>query len=169
MVHRISWKTEPLESETRPVHPQYAAGFNVKFTNAFQFLLISQASLDAVIGQLKEPISINRFRPNIYVDGCELFAEDLWNQIKINETKFQGLTPLQEDATQGSEPTETMMKFRLAKALEVNTSTTQFKGQVYLGKMLVWENTDNGSNKVITVGDVVHVEKVFPSYADVAV
>ncbi|GKA53996.1 receptor-like protein 12 [Tanacetum coccineum] len=92
------------ESETRPIDPQYATRFNVKFTDAFQFLLISQVP------------TIN-----------------------------------QEDATQGSEPTETMMKFRSAKALEVNTSTTQYKG------------------RVINVGDAVHVEKVFPSYADVAV
>ncbi|GKC12749.1 mitochondrial amidoxime reducing component 2-like protein [Tanacetum coccineum] len=166
------------ESETRPIDPQYATGYNVKFTDAFQFLLISQASLDAVNEQLKEPVSINRFRPNIFVDGCEPFAEDLWKQIKINEMNFQGVmlcprckvpTINQEDATQGSEPTETMMKFRSAKALEVNTSTTQYKGRVYLGQMLVWENTDNGSDKVINVGDAVHVEKVFPSYADVAV
>lgn len=33
----------------------------------------------------------------------------------------------------------------------------------------MWESTDNGSKKVINVGDAVHVEKVLPSYADVAV
>ncbi|GJS70517.1 amidoxime reducing component [Tanacetum coccineum] len=131
-----------LESETRPVDSQYATGYNVKF-------------------------------PSIFLDGCEPFAEDLWKQIKINEMNFQGVmlcprckvpTINQEDAKQGSEPTETMMKFRSAKALEVNTSTTQYKGRVYLGQMLVWENTDNGSDKVINVGDAVHVEKLV-SYA----
>ncbi|GJY95287.1 hypothetical protein Tco_0511648 [Tanacetum coccineum] len=41
----------------------------------------------------------------------------------------------QEDVTQGSEPTETMMKFQSAKALEGT-------------------DAGNGSNKVINVGDV---------------
>ena len=33
-----------IESETRPVDAKYATGYNVKFTDAFQFLLISQVS-----------------------------------------------------------------------------------------------------------------------------
>ncbi|GKC95394.1 hypothetical protein Tco_1160836 [Tanacetum coccineum] len=28
---------------------------------------------------------------SIFVDGCEPFAEDLWKQIKSNETDFQGI------------------------------------------------------------------------------
>ncbi|KAD1716239.1 hypothetical protein E3N88_42408 [Mikania micrantha] len=164
------------ESETRPVDPHYASGFNVKFPDAFPFLLISEASLDAVNEQLKEPVSINRFRPNIFVDGCEPFAEDLWKQIKINELTFQGVmlcprckvpTINQEDGTQGSEPTETMMKFRSSKVLEVNTTTTQYKGQVYMGQMLVCSGDNMG--KIVSVGDMIEVQKVFPSYADVAV
>ncbi|KAK1412468.1 hypothetical protein QVD17_33747 [Tagetes erecta] len=164
------------DSETRPVNPKYATGFNVKFPDAFPFHLVSEASMDAVNEQLKEPVSINRFRPNIFVHGCESYAEDLWKQIKINKLTFQGVmlcprckvpTINQEDATQGSEPTETMMKFRSFKALEVDTSTTQYKGRVYLGQMLVCD--DDYKGKIVSVGDIIEVEKIFPSYADVAV
>lgn len=166
------------DSEVRHVDPLYAPGSIVKFTDAFPVHLISQASLDAVNEQLKEPVNINRFRPNIFVDGCVPFAEDLWKQIKINDSTFQGvmLCPRckvpsvnQEDATQGSEPTATMMKFRSAKVLEVDTTTTKYKGRVYLGQMLVCEDDVNSWRKIISVGDVIHVEKVFSSYADVAV
>ncbi|MFS7976507.1 putative molybdenum cofactor sulfurtransferase [Helianthus anomalus] len=165
------------ESETRPTDPKYATGFNVKFPDAFPYLLISEPSLDAVNEQLKEPVSINRFRPNIYVSGCQPFAEDLWKQIKINGLTFQGVmlcprckvpTINQEDGTQGNEPTKTMMKFRSSKVLEVDTTTTQFKGRVYLGQMLVCEDKTN-MGKIVSVGDIIEVEKVFPSYADVAV
>ncbi|KAJ0512922.1 putative molybdenum cofactor sulfurtransferase [Helianthus annuus] len=165
------------ESETRPTDPKYATGFNVKFPDAFPYLLISEPSLDAVNEQLKEPVSIYRFRPNIYVSGCEPFAEDLWKQIKINGLTFQGVmlcprckvpTINQEDGTQGNEPTKTMMKFRSSKVLEVDTTTTQFKGRVYLGQMLVCEDKTN-LGKIVSVGDIIDVEKVFPSYADVAV
>ncbi|KAI7748211.1 hypothetical protein M8C21_002920 [Ambrosia artemisiifolia] len=151
------------ESETRPTDPQYAFGFNVKFPDAFPYLLISEPSLDAVNEQLKEPVSINRFRPNIYVSGCEPFAEDLWKQIKINELTFQGvmLCPrtYYQSRTQGSEPTETMMKFRSSKALEVDTTTTQFKGRVYLGQMMVCEDKTN-KGKIVSVGDIIKVENV---------
>ncbi|XP_076935059.1 uncharacterized protein LOC143601558 [Bidens hawaiensis] len=166
------------ESETRPVDPHYATGFNVKFPDGFPFLLISEASLDAVNKQLKEPVKINRFRPNFLVNGCESFAEDLWKQIKINESTFQGVmlcprckvpTINQEDATRGSEPTETMMKFRSSEALEVDTSTTKYKGQPYLGQMLVCEDNKTNKGKIVSVGDVIEVERVFPSYANVAV
>ncbi|KAI3759963.1 hypothetical protein L1987_50350 [Smallanthus sonchifolius] len=164
------------ESETRPVDPHYATGYNVKFPDAFPYLLISEASLDAVNEQLKEPISINRFRPNIFVNGCSAFAEDLWKEIKINELTFQGImlcprckvpTINQEDGTLGTEPTVTMMKFRSSKALEVDTSTTKYKGQPYFGQMLVC--VDDNRGKIVSVGDTIKVEKVFPSYADVAV
>nr|GEW06064.1 mitochondrial amidoxime reducing component 2-like [Tanacetum cinerariifolium] len=76
-------------------------------------------------------------KASIFVDSYEPFTEDLWKHIKINETNFQGVmlclrckvsTNNQEDATQGGGPTETMMKFRSAKALELNTSTTRFNG-----------------------------------------
>ncbi|KAK9067766.1 hypothetical protein SSX86_011877 [Deinandra increscens subsp. villosa] len=166
------------ESETRAVDPHYATGFNVKFPDAFPFLLISEASLDAINEQLKEPVNINRFRPNLFVNGCESFAEDLWKQIKINQLTFRGImlcprckvpTVNQEDGTQGSEPTETMMKFRSSKVLEVDTTKTQYKGRVYLGQMLVCEDDNKWKNKIVSVGDVIEVEKVFPSYADVAV
>ncbi|KAI3805836.1 hypothetical protein L1987_21723 [Smallanthus sonchifolius] len=164
------------ESETRPVDPHYATGYNVKFPDAFPYLLISEASLDAVNEQLKEPVSINRFRPNIFINGCVSFAEDLWKEIKINELTFQGVmlcprckvpTINQEDGTRGTEPTVTMMKFRSSKALEVDTLTTKYKGQPYLGQMLVCEDDRRG--KIVSVGDTIKVEKVFPSYADVAV
>ncbi|KAF5785349.1 putative molybdenum cofactor sulfurtransferase [Helianthus annuus] len=166
------------ESETRPTDPHYATGFNVKFPDAFPYLLISEPSLDALNEQLKEPVSINRFRPNIFVSGCEPFAEDLWKQIKINELTFRGImlcprckvpTIDQEDATIGSEPRKTMMKFRSAEALEVNTATTKYKGQPYLGQMLVCEDHKTNKGKIVSVGDIIEVEKVFPSYADVAV
>ncbi|KAL8224675.1 hypothetical protein R6Q57_017232 [Mikania cordata] len=163
------------ESETRRVDPVYASGFNVKFPDSFPFLLISEASLDAVNQQLKEPVSINRFRPNMLVIGCDAFAEDLWKQIKINDLTFQGvkLCPRckipsinQEDATQGSEPTQSMIKFRSGKALEVNTTVSKIKESVvYLGQMLVCPEKD----KFVGVGDIIEVEKIFPSYADVPV
>ncbi|XVF34498.1 hypothetical protein REPUB_Repub18cG0063700 [Reevesia pubescens] len=78
-------------SETRPVDPVYAQGHIVMFSDQYPFMLISQESLDALNKLLKEPVPINRFRPNILVDGCEPFSEDLWTEIKVSQFSFQGV------------------------------------------------------------------------------
>ncbi|KAK1356535.1 hypothetical protein POM88_049791 [Heracleum sosnowskyi] len=78
-----------LEYNSRPL-PVYAPtpGYNLVFTDQYQFLMLSQGSLDALNNQLEEPLPVNRFRPSIFIDGCEPFAEDLWKEIKINNITF---------------------------------------------------------------------------------
>ncbi|KAL7210922.1 hypothetical protein ACSBR2_013909 [Camellia fascicularis] len=158
--------------ETRPVNPEYAHGYKVMFSDQFPFLLISQGSLNALNTLLKEPISINRFRPNIFVDGCEPFAEDLWKEIMINKFTFHSVrlcgrckvpTINQETAIGSSEPTETLVKFRSDKVLR---PTKKQHGRVYFGQNLVCMDSTEGKGKIIKVGDPVYVHKVVPSCAD---
>ncbi|GFY85496.1 molybdenum cofactor sulfurase family protein [Actinidia rufa] len=78
-------------TETRAVDPDYARGHKTMFADGYPFLLVSQGSLNTLNNLLKEPIPINRFRPNILVDGCEPFSEDLWKEIKINKFTFHGV------------------------------------------------------------------------------
>ncbi|XP_022011329.1 uncharacterized protein LOC110911067 isoform X1 [Helianthus annuus] len=65
----------------------------------------------------------------------------------------------QEDAAIRSQPRKTMMKFRSAEALELNTTTTKYKGQPYLGQILVCEDQTN-KGKIVSVGDIIDVEKM---------
>ncbi|KAJ6705273.1 MOLYBDENUM COFACTOR SULFURASE FAMILY PROTEIN [Salix purpurea] len=78
-------------SETRLIDPNYAPGHKIMFSDLFPFMLISQGSLDALNQLLKEPVPINRFRPNILVEGCEPFSEDLWTEIRISKVTFEGV------------------------------------------------------------------------------
>ncbi|KAH6764794.1 Molybdenum cofactor sulfurase family protein [Perilla frutescens var. frutescens] len=160
-------------SQCRPVDSDYARNHAVKFNDLYPFLLISQGSLNALNDRLSEPVPINRFRPNFVVDGCEPFAEDLWNEVEINEFVFQGgelcyrckiPTINQETAAFGPEPTETLMKFRSDKILRPNKEKHQ--GRVYMGQLLVCKNhtPETGKSKVIRVGDPVHVLKTVSSY-----
>jgi len=48
----------------------------VSFADDFPYLLISEASLEALNDRMKQPIEMNRFRPNFVVSGTEPFAED---------------------------------------------------------------------------------------------
>ncbi|XP_006340076.1 mitochondrial amidoxime-reducing component 1-like isoform X2 [Solanum tuberosum] len=173
------WEPNPssfLVSQSRPTDPNYAPGYKIKFNDAYPFLLISQKSLDVLNEQLKEPVSINRFRPNILIDGSNPFCEDLWKDVKIGENTFHSTelcyrckvpTINQETAEAGSEPSETLMKFRSDKVLKTNKKP---QGRIYFGQMLVWEDyVAQEKRKTIKVGDPVYVLKMVSSYDDVSV
>ena len=59
------------DDERRPVSPDYGRpGDIVSFADGYPLLLISQASLDDLNARLERPIVMERFRPNIVVEGC---------------------------------------------------------------------------------------------------
>lgn len=91
------------------------------FADAYPFLLISEASLAELNGRLAKPVPMNRFRPNLVVEGCEPFAEDTWKQIKIGNIVFDVAKscsrcsiPGVEQSTgeQGKEPLKTLATYR---------------------------------------------------------
>ncbi|KAJ8627779.1 hypothetical protein MRB53_021086 [Persea americana] len=163
-------------SETRIVDPNYAQGYKTMFSDGYPFLLLSQGSLNALNNILEVPLPINRFRPNILVDGCEPFAEDQWTVMKINNLTCNGVklcsrckvpTINQETGIAGSEPTETLKKFRSDKVLR---PTNKQRGNVYFGQNLVCKEScsASGKEKYIKVGDPVYVLKKVSCPAEAA-
>lgn len=162
-------------SETRPVYSDPVRSYKIKFNDMYPFLLASQGSLDALNDRLEEPIPMNRFRPNILVEGCEPFSEDLWKEISINRLTFYAgelcyrckiPSINQETAVAGSEPTETLRKFRSDKVLCPDKKP---QGRVYFGKMLVCKDSlTQWKSKKIQVGDPVYIHELLPSYNDAA-
>ena len=55
----------------------------VSFADAFSFLILSEASLDALNARLERPVPMNRFRPNLVVSGVSPHAEDEWSVVRI--------------------------------------------------------------------------------------
>ncbi|CAK8531781.1 unnamed protein product [Lathyrus sativus] len=165
-------------SEIRRVDPDYVEGQQMTlFSDGFPFLLLSQESLDALNKLLEEPIPINRFRPNILVEGCEPNAEDLWRDIKISRFSFQGVklcarckvpTVNQETGIPGTEPYETLMKVRSGQVLRPNEKHGK---KIYFGQNLVWNWKDSsakGDGNVLKLGDPVCIIKKFSSLAEAA-
>nr|CAD1823194.1 unnamed protein product [Ananas comosus var. bracteatus] len=161
-------------SQTRAVDPSYALGYETMFSDGYPFLLVSQGSLDALNEILEEPLLINRFRPNIVVDGCNPFSEDLWKVIKINKLTFHGVklcarckvpTISQEDAIAGPEPTETLMKFRSDEILRPNSKK---QGKVFFGQNLVCKESLSaaGGGALVKVGDPVYILQEVSSCAE---
>jgi len=91
-----AWLSEFLEVECRlvrrdrafrrPVDPRYARSprDEVGFADAFPLLIVSQASLDELNARLPRPVGVERFRPNVVVEGegLEPYAEDGWAALR---------------------------------------------------------------------------------------
>ena len=79
------------EGHTRKINEQYVvnADDHTGFADAYPILLASEESLEDLNARLDWPVSMNRFRPNLVVRGCEPFAEDTWSRIRIGEARAE--------------------------------------------------------------------------------
>jgi len=77
--------------------------------------------LDDLNSRLQTPVPMNRFRPNIVVEGGKAFDEDCWQHFTIGDAAFAGVKPCarcvlttvnQETGEQGVEPLATLSKYR---------------------------------------------------------
>jgi hypothetical protein len=110
------------DDEVRRADREYAGpGDQVGFADGFAFLLTSRASLEELNRRLPEPLPMNRFRPNIVVDGTEAFEEDRWKRIRVGGITFAVAKPCarcaitttnQDTAERSHEPLRTLATFR---------------------------------------------------------
>jgi len=148
------------EEVIRPVDPDYGSdGDIVSFADAFPLLLISETTLGDLNSRLATPVPMNRFRPNIVIQGCNAYDEDRWGKIGVGEMIFEVVkpcarcvTPTVDQATgvQGKEPLATLSNYRNAG-----------------GKVLFGQNIIPEKSGTLRVGDAVKVlswkKPVFPA------
>lgn len=137
---------------TRPDRKQLG---QVGFADAYPFLILSQGSLndlnDRMAAKGAPRLPINRFRPNIVVDGCKPYAEDTWASFLINGLTYAVVKPCvrcpitttdQETAIRYKEPLKTLAIYRRTE-----------KGVIFA------QNAVNLGTGSINVGDRVEVIK----------
>lgn len=134
----------------RPVDAKYAeATDQVGFADGFPFLIIAENSLVALNQAMQLDLSMNRFRPNLVIAGCESYAEDSWREIRIGDIEFKLPKPCSrcavptidpDTAQTGKEPLTTLNRLR------------KWQNKVYFGQNAV--HNQSGS---LTVGDKVHI------------
>lgn len=93
-----AWFTEAIGSPlslvwmadrtVRPVDPEFAAGARVGFADGFPFLILSEASVADLSERIGRPLSMDRFRPNIVLDGCAPYYEDECERLRIGDVSF---------------------------------------------------------------------------------
>ncbi len=110
------------ENTTRLINPERAInGENVSFADGYPYLLLGQSSLDDLNSRIEVELPMNRFRPNMVVEGSKPYAEDDWRNIQIGKVKFHVTHPCkrcvfttidQETGAKGSEPLKTLSSYR---------------------------------------------------------
>jgi len=139
-----------LKPETRFLSDKYAAiPAEVAFSDAFPFLLISEASLQFLNQKLETPVLMNRFRPNLVMSGGKPHDEDKLKQFSIGEFSFVGAKPCarcsvttinQESAEQGKEPLKTLATYRThnnAILFGMNVFSLNKNGTIKAGDLVV--------------------------------
>ena len=143
--HELVYMTD---SEQRAVNPGRARpGDIVSFADAYPFLLISEASLEDLNARLPEPVTMQRFRPNIVISGTEPFAEDGYSEVWLGAISFRGVKRCERcvvtmidplTGERGREPLRTLAQYRLEDQ------------KVWFGMNLIHDGTG-----VLRVGDPV--------------
>jgi len=152
------------EKSHRHVSSMFDTGEDiVSFADGYPLLLIGEGSLEHLNQRLldkygdesddvKLPVPMNRFRPNVVVQGSEPFEEDRWAKIKIGEAIFRVVKPCArcvmttvdqaKGEFDGKEPLKTLASYRLAKQVFPDTyeSLGQTATGVLFGENLIPEN-----------------------------
>ena len=127
-----TWLTERLETEAalaympdeieRPVNPKYGhEGDRTALTDGYPLHLIGSGSMSDLNSRLSAAVGVERFRPNIYVQGPAPFDEDSWKEIRIGDVGFRVVKPCPRCAVttvdpgsgvRGKEPLTTLSGYR---------------------------------------------------------
>lgn len=150
-------------NEKRNLEAQFSApGDTTYFADEFPILIASQSSLDTLAPHFKSAVTMDRFRPNIVLEGLPPFAEDVLKRIKIgSEVELEivkncarcAITTIDQktgDKT-GAEPLATLNKLRKGE------------NSVYFGAYAIPRKTGT-----IKIGDGVEVLEKRPICPDMA-
>jgi uncharacterized protein len=125
-----------------------------RFSDGYPWLVISRASLDDLNSRLEHPLPMNRFRPNIVLEGLPAYAEDLAHELIKDGIRLRAVKPCTRciitttnQATaerDGNEPLRTLRSYRFSAAL---------KGVLFGQNLILVE----GLGRELRVGDTVEV------------
>ncbi|CAK4726331.1 unnamed protein product [Aphanomyces euteiches] len=154
------------DSYHRECDPNVAPGHETAFANELPILLSAAASLESIQTELKRPITIERFRPNIVVSGCPAWADDTWRDFEIGGLRFRNVKPCPRcikpsiDPATGIKDDETLSNIQEVLKAQRNGQRLGFLGksahQKFFGTYVVCDTMGS-----VSVGDPVKVLTVF--------
>lgn len=128
-------------SSRRPLDATYNRGGEVtSFGDAFPYLIVNTASLDALSVHCGEALNMMRFRPNIVLQTDTAWAEDHWQHVQIGPHRFR------IDKACGRCQVVTIDQHTGRRRLELLTKIGQLRereGRILFGVYAVWEPNDS--------------------------
>lgn len=138
------------DTTARKVNTEYARqGETVSFADGFPLLLTTEVSLDDFNSHMPFPVGMERFRPNLVVEGTTPFAEDGWQRIQVGQMIFRLAKPCSRCAIPTIDPQTAQKQPEVFKTLK---SYRARDGEVYFGQNLLPEGPG-----IVRVGDEVHI------------
>lgn len=111
----------PDESK-RPLNPAFELpNGKLSFSDGGPILVVGEASLRDLNARLKEPLLMERFRPNLVFNDGVPYEEEHWKGFQINDEDFKALKPCvrckittidQQTAEVGKEPLQTLSTYK---------------------------------------------------------
>jgi len=98
-VEANAWMSNLLDRPARLVRRTaatarpYGKGDYGGFGDVASLLIANAASLDALNARLNWPVTMDRFRPNIVLEGAAAFAEDGWESMTIGDVELRVIEP----------------------------------------------------------------------------
>jgi uncharacterized protein YcbX len=124
-----------------PVDARYARfESHTAFSDGYPVLLMTEASLADLNTRLERAVPMNRFRPNLVIDGAEPYAEDTWRQLRIGGALLDVVKPCkrcvittvdQVTAQSSPDPLKTLASYR------------SFDNRVLLGQNCIHHGPDS--------------------------
>lgn len=113
-----------------------------RFSDGYPILVVSAASLADLNSRLTSPLPMNRFRPNIVIDGVTPYIEDTVDELRNGEvclrlvkpcTRCKITTTNQETGVvEGDEPLLTLAKYR--RSLQLKGVTFGYNAVIVIGE-----------------------------------
>lgn len=143
----FAWMPGDVE---RPVNPRYGRpGDRTSLTDGYPLHLVGSGSLDELNGRLKAPIGVERFRPNLFIEGPPAFDEDGWHEVRIGECVLRVVKPCARCAVTTVDPSTGI---RGKEPLRTLNGYRQMEGGVMFG-----QNALHDGAGTLRVGDPVQV------------
>lgn len=140
----------------RHSNPQWTGDVEAlnRFSDGYPWLLLSNASVADLNRRLERPLPMNRFRPNIVIDGVDAYAEDRILELVGDGIRLRVVKPCTrcvitttDQATaqrDGAEPLRTLRSYRFSAEL---------KGVLFGQNLVLIE----GAGRELRVGDALAV------------
>ncbi|MGR9071913.1 MAG: MOSC domain-containing protein [Gammaproteobacteria bacterium] len=144
------------DGAVRKVDARYASPDDqVRFSDGFPFLIVSENSLMALNSEMNQNLSIIRFRPNLVIRNCVPYAEDRWRNISIGAIRFRLPKPCSRCSVPAVDPKTARVDKEPLKTLN---RLRKWKNKVYFG-----QNAIHSGIGLLSVGDQLVIHQTGPA------